>query len=155
MAAATEENLLFPIPTLELNVCNPGEFACVDGSDCIPMRWRCDGDSQCRDDSDEVDCQNVACLGNDFKCDTGSCIPRRFVCDGAPDCDDGSDESRCKVRKQPPLQKPRTPTSAGKEVLPLSNNELRRRQGETQRQTVYQSYANTRHQIQATADPDR
>lgn len=33
--------------------CQPGEFACKNNR-CIQERWKCDGDNDCLDNSDEV-----------------------------------------------------------------------------------------------------
>nr|1D2L_A Chain A, LIPOPROTEIN RECEPTOR RELATED PROTEIN [Homo sapiens] len=33
--------------------CQPGEFACAN-SRCIQERWKCDGDNDCLDNSDEA-----------------------------------------------------------------------------------------------------
>lgn len=42
------------------------EFQCrLDGL-CIPMRWRCDGDTDCMDLSDENNCEGVTHM-----CDPG------------------------------------------------------------------------------------
>lgn len=35
------------------------EFQCRMDSLCIPMRWRCDGDTDCMDLSDERNCEGV------------------------------------------------------------------------------------------------
>lgn len=34
--------------------CAPAEFACLNGQ-CVPGRWRCDGEPECPDGSDEAE----------------------------------------------------------------------------------------------------
>lgn len=47
----------------ESHQCGPGEFTCARGV-CIREAWRCDGDNDCRDWSDEANC-----TGDDFVTD--------------------------------------------------------------------------------------
>uniref|UniRef100_A0A8B9H7G1 Sortilin-related receptor, L(DLR class) A repeats containing n=1 Tax=Astyanax mexicanus TaxID=7994 RepID=A0A8B9H7G1_ASTMX len=77
----------------ESHQCGPGEFTCARGV-CIRDAWRCDGDNDCRDWSDEANCTvgHHTCESSSFQCHTGHCIPQRWVCDGDDDCQDGSDE---------------------------------------------------------------
>uniref|UniRef100_A0A8C5IGC5 EGF-like domain-containing protein n=1 Tax=Junco hyemalis TaxID=40217 RepID=A0A8C5IGC5_JUNHY len=88
--------------------CQPGEFACKNNR-CIQERWKCDGDNDCLDNSDE---SNSTCSGEDpalpsgslrraprtcspnqFSCASGRCIPISWTCDLDDDCGDRSDES--------------------------------------------------------------
>lgn len=49
----------------------------------------CDGDSDCDDGSDELNC---SCKSDEFKCNNSKCILKRWTCDGFNDCGDNSDE---------------------------------------------------------------
>ncbi|RWS07607.1 low-density lipoprotein receptor-related protein 4-like protein [Dinothrombium tinctorium] len=72
--------------------CAPDEFRCSSGR-CIRSTWRCDGDIDCSDNSDEKDCgQRSQCATGHFRCGDGTCISQHDVCNGAPNCPDGSDE---------------------------------------------------------------
>ncbi|ERE71506.1 prolow-density lipoprotein receptor-related protein 1 [Cricetulus griseus] len=77
-----------------LHTCKPGEFRCKN-KHCIQARWKCDGDDDCLDGSDEdsVTCFNHSCPDDQFKCQNNRCIPKRWLCDGANDCGSNEDES--------------------------------------------------------------
>lgn len=73
-------------------LCDEHHFQCGNGR-CITEVWRCDGDEDCADGSDESSCIKATCAESDFVCSNGHCIPERWQCDGDPDCEDGSDET--------------------------------------------------------------
>lgn len=76
--------------------CDGDKLMC-DNATCIPASWKCDGHSDCVDQSDEENCEQHSCYENEFSCDgnnKGQCIPHSWVCDGDKDCHNGRDELR-------------------------------------------------------------
>ncbi|XP_052032893.1 low-density lipoprotein receptor-related protein 8 isoform X6 [Apodemus sylvaticus] len=70
------------------------QFTCRSG-ECIHLGWRCDGDRDCKDKSDEADCSPGPCRENEFQCGDGTCVLTIKRCDQDRDCPDGSDEAGC------------------------------------------------------------
>ncbi|XP_033107798.1 low-density lipoprotein receptor-related protein 2-like isoform X2 [Anneissia japonica] len=77
--------------------CSPDEFRCSNNK-CIPLRWQCDYDDDCGDNTDEVNCNYRACSESEHECSTGFCIPWYQICNYEEDCADGSDEEKCSER---------------------------------------------------------
>ncbi|KAH8295019.1 hypothetical protein KR018_005787 [Drosophila ironensis] len=77
--------------------CGEKQFQCRSGA-CIPIRFVCDGDADCKDHSDEQinECKflEATCSTDQFRCTNGNCIPNKWRCDQERDCADGSDESK-------------------------------------------------------------
>ncbi|KAM4652668.1 basement membrane-specific heparan sulfate proteoglycan core protein [Discoglossus pictus] len=89
--------------------CTDNEFTCKNG-DCVPLEFRCDQRSDCRDLSDEEGCDE-GCADFEFTCTSGECVPDVYVCDGRSDCRDSSDELQCAVITSP-VPQPRTTAPA-------------------------------------------
>uniref|UniRef100_H2Z4B5 EGF-like domain-containing protein n=1 Tax=Ciona savignyi TaxID=51511 RepID=H2Z4B5_CIOSA len=78
------------IPCTEEN----NKFLCDNGN-CIWHAWRCDKENDCKDNSDEVNCENKTCnVDEQFRCANGLCVSKRWLCDGDDDCKDNSDEDQ-------------------------------------------------------------
>lgn len=96
-----------------LYMCMSSEFLCPEFL-CIDKVWLCDGENDCIDGSDEMNCtstnntaisvltsdwpkpfSNGSCPMDWFTCKMGRCIPMNWHCDGNIDCPDRSDETDC------------------------------------------------------------
>lgn len=61
-------------------------IACGSG-EVVPVHWLCDGEADCADESDELDCF--------FDCGDGQLVDKLDKCDGEFDCMNGADEKGC------------------------------------------------------------
>ena len=74
--------------------CSTDQFACADGSKCIPKSYLCDDSDDCDDGSDEYGSLcTPPCSTDQFACADGSkCFHIFLKCNGKVDCEDGLDD---------------------------------------------------------------
>ena len=76
--------------------CSSSSFLCAKKLKCIPFWWKCDGQDDCGDNSDEPpECKPFLCTPGQYQCDNGHCIFPMHLCDRNDDCGDYSDELNC------------------------------------------------------------
>nr|XP_050845441.1 modular serine protease-like [Vespula vulgaris] len=88
------------VSTQERRKCGIEKFQCDNGN-CIANEFLCDGQANCKDQSDETQSEcskpQLMCSPYAFRCNYGACIDGDLICNGKQDCIDNSDETlaRC------------------------------------------------------------
>lgn len=81
-----------------VRTCPLDEFQC-NNTLCKPLAWKCDGEDDCGDNSDEnpEECTRFQCPPNrPFRCKNDRvCLWIGRQCDGTDNCGDGTDEEDC------------------------------------------------------------
>jgi len=103
-----------------ITACTSSQWRCSNGQ-CISSYQRCDGDRECTDGSDELNCckqcanlkvplfESMRCIlhrtesssssadssCSGWACSNGQCISSYQRCNGYRECSDGSDELSC------------------------------------------------------------
>ncbi|XP_058849388.1 basement membrane-specific heparan sulfate proteoglycan core protein-like isoform X4 [Acipenser ruthenus] len=87
-----------PVKPTPSRPCRVDEAVCQSGQ-CILRDYLCDGERDCGDGSDELNCGTPSpCEPNEFKCRNGRCALKLWRCDGDNDCGDNSDEEYCPTK---------------------------------------------------------
>ncbi|MGH0138785.1 UNVERIFIED_CONTAM: hypothetical protein FKN15_000914 [Acipenser sinensis] len=88
-----------------VRTCRLDEFQC-NNTLCKPLAWKCDGEDDCGDNSDEnqEECMKFQCPPNrPFRCHNDRvCLWIGRQCDGVDNCGDGTDEANCDAHTQKP-----------------------------------------------------
>ena len=64
--------------------CEPPDLWCSPY--CVKSQWQCDGQADCEQGEDEMDCKTIECNKEMFDCKDQHCIQWHQVCDGNQDC---------------------------------------------------------------------
>ncbi|XP_074051330.1 MAM and LDL-receptor class A domain-containing protein 1 [Macrotis lagotis] len=87
-----------PVTTLP-TICEADHFPCIYTPQCVLLSRKCNGQEDCMDGTDELDCPTKfppqTCGKMEFPCSANECIPSILLCDGVPDCQFNEDESTC------------------------------------------------------------
>lgn len=83
--------------SMVLEVCDRIVFHYCNSDKNYNLYFRCDGERDCADGTDEYQCSTRYCRGGAFQCENRNCTPSATICNGVDDCGDGSDEKNCEL----------------------------------------------------------